>query len=84
MAIAVFPISTFMICLKIHFSKDRTLTKIILIAIALTTIVMYLVLRSILETALPLKVIILILAGFVPYLVVSTPTQNIQNLHSGG
>ena len=84
MAIAVFPISTFMICLKVHFSKDRTLTKIILIAIALTTIVMYLGLRSILETALPLKIIILILAGFVPYLVVSTPTQNIQNLHSGG
>ena len=81
MAMATFPISTFLICLHIHFSKDRTLTKIKLIAASLTTMMLYFGLREALKIVIPLKVILLALGWIAPYLLVIPKFAGNRKLH---
>ncbi len=81
MALAIFPISTFLICLHIHFSKDRTLTIIKLIAASVVTMMLYFGLREALQIVIPLKMILVAFVWVIPYLLVIPQFEGNKPLH---
>ena len=81
MALAIFPISTFLICLHIHFSKDRTLTIIKLIAAFVVTMMLYFGLREALQIVIPLKMILVAFVWVIPYLLVIPQFEGNKPLH---
>ncbi len=81
MALAIFPISTFLICLHIHFSKDRTLTIIKLIAAFVVTMMLYFGLREALQIVIPLKMILVAFVWVIPYLLVIPQFEGNKTLH---